>query len=94
MPVRTRDNRAMGVAMMDLIEGAGTLFDWGLQDRFRLSEKDFAFVRDDLQALYADWLVVGDHLRLVMGSQLPINTDGPLLFSPKELMGTNHEKER
>jgi hypothetical protein len=94
MFVCTRDNRPKRMVAKNWLQGAGTILDWGLRDHYCLSEMDFCFIRDDLQALYADWVVVGNDLRLIMGSQLAINTEENLLFSPEELLATNHEKER
>jgi len=77
-----------------LIEGAGTLFDWGIGEHFALSQKDFDFFTDDAEALMADWLIVGKDLYQAMESQLSINTEGQLLFSPEDLLATKNGKEQ
>jgi hypothetical protein len=94
MPIAAENRRVAHKRIWNYIDGAGTLLDWGLQDNHRISESDFDFIRDDFAALYGDWVVVGDALRLAIDSQLTINPEENLLFSPEELAATGHAKER
>ena len=82
------------MVIKNLIEGAGTLIDWGLLDRCALSTKDFHFIRDDLKAIQADWIAIGNDLYRAVESQAKVEKEGPFLFSPEEFLSPEHGKER